>query len=386
MNIRRRMNKAISYILLGKLASTILTSLFIALTISFLTFNSNAAVAIDSSSSGGAFNSSGITSFTWAHIVTTSGNNRVLYVGVSTTGNTGSLSAICTIAPALCTAPITTPGGTGDRVISVTYNSIAMERVGTQISPTPDIAHSVEIFRLVNPPSGTSYPVVVNLVPAISTNAYGGSISFTGADEPTTQTFYSNSGSNSNPSLTVAGGTGRNGIALGVVAASPNAGFIGDSAGQTDQWNGFVFFSNAYSVGKGSTKPANPSAVFSWTLINTTSISWATGGVFVRSFTSTASPSSIGGQVKTKDGEPLKNVLIRIENLQTGEVFHTNTNEKGFYQLEGLTVTNLYQIRAYSNFYTFSPNNRVLDLTESADAVDFQATKRNRKNWFIRNQ
>jgi len=364
-------------------------SFFLFGSILFLTFNAGAQVAVDSSSSGGAFSQTGVPAFSWNHTVTTSGNNRVLYVGVSTTSDAASATifpTLCSNTPAICSTSVPIPNMAVNRVISVEFNEVALERVGSRTSS--DFQYVVEVFRLVNPPTGM-HLVEVDLVDGLASNAVGGSVSFIGADEPpmgTIPTFYSNSGNNSNPSLTVTGEAGRSGIALGVVATSPNAGFIGDTAGQVNQYEGRTFFFNSYDVGKGSTKSANPSATFNWNLTNTTNIFWATGGVFVRSFPASASPASIGGQVKTKDGIPLKNVLIRLENLQTGEIFHTNTNEKGVYYLEGLTVTNIYQIKAYSNFYVFSPNNRVFDLTESLEGIDFQGTKRNRKNWFIRNQ
>jgi len=389
MQNHRIMKKGFLDIMLKRFTLADFKSFILAASILFLTFNANADVAVDSSSSGGAFNQTGVSSFSWNHTVTTNGNNRVLYVGVSTTSDVASstiLNTLCSTpaTAAFCSTAIPIPNSVVNRVMSVEYNDVAMERVGSKVSS--DFQYVVEIFRLVDPSTG-SHLVEVDLVDGLATNAVGGSVSFIGADElpmGTPPTFYSNSGSNSNPSLAVAGETGRSGIALGVVATSPNAIFIGDTAGQVEQWNGRANFSNSYDVGKGSTKNANPSATFNWVLTNNTNIFWATGGVFVRSFVASASPASISGQIKTKSGEPLKNILVTLQNLQTGEVFHTTTDEKGTYNLEGLRLTSLYQIKAFSNFYTFSPNNRILNLNESLEEVNFYGSRGNRKQRFFR--
>lgn len=371
-----------------KFASFVFKSFFLASCVLFLTFDVCADVAVDSTSSNGAFNQAGVPSLSWNHTVMTTGNNRVLYVGISTTSDTASSTifpVLCNTIPAICSTTVPVPGAAVNRVMTVQYNGVMMERVGTKSSP--DFQYVVEIFRLVAPSTGT-HLVEADLTDGLAANVVGGSISLTGADEPPTgtlPTFYSNSGGNgSEPSLFIAGEPTRRGIALGVVATSPNAGFIGvDSVEQPERWNGRGYFNNAYDVGKGSTRIANPSTAFNWILTNTNS-SWATGGVLVRSFITSASLASIGGQVKTKNGEPVKNVLITLQNVQTGETFRTNTDAKGFYSFANLTLVNLYQIRAYNNFHNFSPNNRLLNLTESLESVDFQATRRDRKKWFIR--
>jgi len=109
---------------------------------------------------------------------------------------------------------------------------------------------------------------------------------------------------------------------------------------------------------------------------------WALGGVAPEEVV-LASPAAISGRVRTEDGKPLKNVLITLQNLQTGEVFNTTTNEKGIYYFEKLALTNLYEIKAFSNFYTFSPNNRTLNLTESVEEINFYGARRNWKKRFF---
>jgi hypothetical protein len=261
---------------------------FLAICVLFLTFETRADVAVDSSNSAGAFNQTGVPSLSWNHTVTTNGNNRVLYVAVSTTSDTANstvFSILCStpMSALLCSTSIPVPSMAVNRVMTVEYNNVMMERVGTQASP--NFQYVVEIFRLVDPPTG-SHLVEVDLTDGLAANAVGGSVSFTGADEQpmgTPPTFYSNSGGNSNPSLVVPGAANRDGIALGIVATSPNAGFISDTVGQENQYQGNPFFFNAYDVGKGSTKNANPSTTLNWILTNTTNIRLSQPCIYQRS-------------------------------------------------------------------------------------------------------
>ena len=311
-----------------------------------------------------------------------SGSNRAIFVGIST-------QITLALLPANRVVRVTFgPQGSCPVPAPMTTSTCEFRRVNTLATFTSNNQNAVEFFVLVNPPSETRN-IEISLLAAGVDYVVAGSASFTGVSQTTPHgTYQQNTGTTTSmmnqPNVNVPDGINGE-IIFDTLSLSFNASAIPDMQ-QTLLFEGnFGSFSD---VGAGSMKPDTTSSVtdnvmMSWTIQDA---QWALGAIAIKQSVETASPSTISGQAKTKGGEPLKNILIRVENLQTGEVFHTNTNENGFYQLEGLAVTNLYQISAYSNFYIFSPNNRVLDLTESADAVDFQGTKRNRKKWFIRNQ
>ena len=321
-----------------------------------------AAVAIDSTSSSGAFNSVGVTSFSWQHTVTPGGVSRVLYVGVSTSSE-GLLPSveICTTVPALCQNELPVPVGLGSRVVTVTYNGAPMESVGVSLSP--DLKNAVEIFRLVNPPEGAN-TVNVDLVDGVSYYAVGGSISFTGADEPATQTLFTSQGTNDAPNVFVNGASGTSGIALGVVATTPNSLFIANPSmtGQDLQWNGRNFFSNSFDVGAGSTKPASPSTTLTWTMTNPGN--WATVGVLVKSFPATASPTSLSGRVLTQSGRGVFKAFVVLTN-NSGERRVVLTNPFGYFHFDDVPCDETSVISVISKRYSFSPQtvNPVNDLT-----------------------
>lgn len=365
---------------LGLFRASCFSFLFLILLIS----KSPAQVAVDTVSDKGVFSQTGVLSFSWNHTITQGGISRVLYVAVSsssegvTTPVPLPIPNICTIQPLVCGTAL---GTASQRVNTVTFQGQTMERVGTS-SPSANLLHVVEIFRLVNPPEVISGTVTVTFLTANVYHAVGGSISFTGADEPPIagKTLFTQNGTNADPLLTVNGGAGNSGIALGVVATSPNAGYIADdmsSVGQISRWNGRDDFFNAYDVGAGSTKPASPSTLFDWNLSN--SNEWATAGVFVQSFAPSASPSTISGQITTSDGSPLAFMPVSLQNLETGEEFYTQTNEKGLYIFEELETARMYQVRVTSIPFTFLPDNHVFQLIDSMENVNFVASRRNRR-------
>lgn len=98
------------------------------------------------------------TAATWNHRVTATSPNPVLIVGV-TLKNTGS------------------PAQT---VASVTYNGVALTFIGATTTVAPAVR--VELWQLVNPPTGANFPVVVTLSGA-STAIIAGAISLTGVHQ-----------------------------------------------------------------------------------------------------------------------------------------------------------------------------------------------------------
>ncbi len=96
---------------------------------------------------------------TWSHtIAAASGPDRILVVGVSIR-QTGSQT-----------------------VSSITYNGAFLKLVGAGINPKPQGGIRVEIWYLLNPPTGT-YPVTVTLTAAAK--MVGGAVSFSGVDQTT---------------------------------------------------------------------------------------------------------------------------------------------------------------------------------------------------------
>jgi hypothetical protein len=339
-------------------------------------FEARAAVAVDTASRGGAFNSTGVTNLQWQHTVTTGGIHRVLYVAVSTSAD-GLLPGsptfpICIVQPALCQNSAL-GNSAGSRVTSVTYNGDPLQSVGRQVAP--DLRQSIEMFRLVNPDEGT-HTVEVTLVPGLSYNVVGGSVSFTGANENPNvlPQFYSNSGTFNSatgtgaPSVSVANG-GASGIAFGAVATTPNAGYIfNNDPLQTQLYDGEDFFFNSYDVGAGSTKSATPSATLNWAFTN--SGDWATGGVAVQSFVPTAATVSIGGRVLTQSGRGVSNARISLTD-QNGETRSVMTNPFGYYRFKEVESGATYVFNVFSKRYTFAP--QAVTVTEELRELNFIA-------------
>lgn len=103
------------------------------------------AIAYDASSSVGATTN---TSVSWNHTVG-SGKNRILFVAYG------------------C--------GASGQISSVTYNGVAMTRVGSETTN-----NNMGLFMLVNPASGT-HAVQINL--SSSQYIYGGAVSYSGAKQ-----------------------------------------------------------------------------------------------------------------------------------------------------------------------------------------------------------
>ncbi len=191
--------------------------IFLLLYLAFGVLFSNAAVTVDNSSSYGEFLISGVSSLTFSHTVG-NGTSRALYVGVSTAN------------PTLGTFP-------GNRVSSLTYNGQALIRIGSQISP--NLNNGVEIFRFINPPSGTSN-VVINIAATSATYAFASAVSFYGVDQTSLEgNFVSASGTSDNPGVAVTGSAVGD-LIFDAVSSTFGAGFFVQGTNQivcTDEIN-----------------------------------------------------------------------------------------------------------------------------------------------------
>ncbi len=171
-----------------------------------------------------------------------------------------------------------------------------MTRVGSVQSPGLPLLGNlvsksyVDVYRLVNPPSGAHNVVVtfstLGIIPldVFVNQAVGGAVSYNGVDPVTPNGYFAgNSGFNSSPSVVVNGGTNQD-LIMDVLASSPNAEDFTATAGQTLRWEGnfpaIIPVSPSFDLGAGSTKAGGSAVTMNWTLEN--SNRWALGGLAVR--------------------------------------------------------------------------------------------------------
>ncbi len=330
--------------------------LFLILCLTISISQTNAAVVFDSSSSQGQFDTLGVTSVSWPHTVGTN-PARALYVSVSTS---------TTVLPAF----------PGSRVTGVTYGGNALAPVGSRVSS--DNRNSVEIYRLINPASGTA-TIQVNLVAGTANYAVGGGTSYSGVNQTTPNgTFTSAAANNASPAVVISDAAAGD-LVLDTLAVSPTGGFFGEGAGQILRWNGRSFFGFAFDIGAGSTESSAASPVtMSWTLSGTDS--WALAGFAVKSLPSTAAAAAIGGKIITEAGRPVSRTFVTLRNLETGEEFRQISNHFGFYRFENIETGSLYQIRAAHGRFEFSPDSLIFEINESVSNVDFVGQPKGQKS------
>lgn len=352
-------------------------SLFLCISILFcliaFTLNSQAAVVVDNSTSNQAFDNLGLTTLSVAHGISAATSNRVLYVGVSTS---------TTVLPV---------GAPANRVDTVTFEldsnsgvKFPLERVGSQISS--DNLNTVEMFRLVAPPSGIGTvrinfvvllpaPNPTNITNLLVNYAVGGAISFSGASQTSTlPPFFSRTGSNSSPTVSVTGGVSGD-LVLDTVGASPTAGSIfllPANTEQTRRWvDPFPAF-GSFDIGAGSTEPVPLSAPFTvtteWNLSNPDN--WAIGAVLVRQFVISASPSSISGRVVNKFGRGVSRAFVDLTN-NAGEKRRVLTNPFGYFRFTDVPSGETYIVSVKSKRNSFA--SQVISVTNDINELIFTA-------------
>ncbi|HEX8738212.1 MAG TPA: carboxypeptidase-like regulatory domain-containing protein [Pyrinomonadaceae bacterium] len=317
----------------------------------FFTFHTYGAITIDNTSSNGAFNVAGVTSLSWTH-TTGAGSNKALFVGVSTSTTT---------LPA---------GVPTERVASVTYNGVALTRVGTAISPNS--LSTSEIFRLVNPPSG-SFSVVVTLasVPVIGNPfvnyVVGGAVSFQGVSQMTPNgAFFSSSGTSDTPTVIVTDSINGD-VMLDTLAVSPSAVFIAPGAGQTERWDGQTFFGNAFDIGAGSTEFVTSTPTTSnW--IMSAPDNWALGALAVRQFVTTAASVSVSGRLIAPNSRGVAGARVTMTGAD-GVPRRALTNPFGYYRFDNVQVGETYIFAVESKQYSFAP--QTVYVGEELNDLDF---------------
>ncbi|MGH9443509.1 MAG: C25 family cysteine peptidase [Thermoanaerobaculia bacterium] len=214
------------------------------------------AIAVDTVNNGGAHLANNGT-LTISHTTTSAGVNRYLLVGVS-----------MNIAP-----------DENATVASVTYDGILMNLIGVQNSTNGSNDRRIEMWELVNPPSGTFDVVVTKTSTGTGTvGVTAGAIGFTGVDQETpSRNFNSAQGSSNTPSVIVT--SVANDVVVDTVAGRGDK-TLTVGAGQTSRWNlnSGGTSTTADVRGGGSTEPGAGTVTMSWTLSGN-SQRWAIGGV-----------------------------------------------------------------------------------------------------------
>jgi hypothetical protein len=156
-------------------------------------------------------------------------------------------------------------------VSQVRYDGIALTRVGFLNNGT---SARVEIWRLINPPTGNRQ---VDVIMSAAASFVGGAISFSGVDQ-TTPIEASNFASGNSATASVTVTTLRSGAWVVDTLATANANSVAVGANQTRRWRGGPGTSTR---GAGSTE--TPAAIgnvdMSWAI---TSQNWAMGAVALR--------------------------------------------------------------------------------------------------------
>lgn len=203
-------------------------------------------------------------SLTWSHTVS-SGNNRILIVGVSIRNSSSQ------------TVGSVTYGGTGLTFVGATTNSTNAR---------------VEIWRLLAPATGTNN-IVVTLAASANGRFVGAAASFTEVDQTTPLgPYFSNTGNTATPTVNVTS-VAQNELVIDTIAnntldtsvALPCVG-----GGQTQLWNNRTTngSSSNNTPGAGSTEPGpagGGTVTMSWTLQGCsggTNRQWATGAVAIK--------------------------------------------------------------------------------------------------------
>jgi hypothetical protein len=183
---------------------------------------------------------------TWSHTVGT-GASRLLIVSVSISYS-------------------------GTTVSGITYGGVSLTSVGSVNAPSSD--GRIEIWRLINPTSGTAN-IALSLASGSSSTVVGGGVSFSNVNQTTPLgTFASASAFNSaTPSVTVTSATGD--LVTDVVMWNTTT-VLTVGGAQTQRWNR----TTSGIVGAGSTAPGAASVTMSWTHAAATD-SWAIGAVSI---------------------------------------------------------------------------------------------------------
>ncbi|MDZ4405378.1 GEVED domain-containing protein [Prosthecobacter sp.] len=221
-------------------------------------------------------------SHTWAH-TTGTGSNRLLLVGVAIESDIQSTL-----------------------VNSVTYSGQSLVKVGSQQSAEGEAR--MEIWRLVNPPSGTAN-VVVTLNQACDDAVVTVASTFSGVHQSTPLGTFASAQSDQGdsapaPSLTLVSASGE--LVFDVLALDDADTITAPGSGQTQRMKLTQADSDSGITGAASTKAGASSVSMSWT---TSPDSWALGAVSIK-------PATTGTSIYRLDWNT---VLASAVNLVSGQ-------------------------------------------------------------------
>lgn len=221
-----------------------------------------AAVTYDTVSSAST-STSGASSLTWSHTVTSAGSNRLLVVGVASDDNT----------------PRT--------VSSVTYNGVNLTQVP---GGTADNLARVDMWYLVNPATGAN-DVVVTL--SGSTEFSAGATSWTGVDQTTPLgTASATAGHSSSVSLSGVSSAADE-FVVDVVAIDSSSATITSDVSQASRWErggGEATAGGLNVVGGQSTEAGAASVTMSWSVSATKD--WAIAAVSIKPASANQAPTA----------------------------------------------------------------------------------------------
>ena len=212
-------------------------------------------------------------------------------------------------------------------VSGVTYNGVPL----TLVPPvgwveTADDAR-VEIWSLVNPPTGT-HDVVVTFSPALFRGGTVGVMSFTAVDQTTPLGPFAGAAAQTGTNATVDITSAVGELVFGTAAVEGTPAMtLTVGPGQTEHWN---INNAARDYGAGSTEPGAPTVAMSWTL--NSSDHWAVGGVSIkcgRSISGTVS-EDVNGDANLADAVVRDNATVTLYR-DNGDVSHHRSRRTGLW-------------------------------------------------------
>ncbi|MCE9604990.1 MAG: DUF4347 domain-containing protein, partial [Planctomycetia bacterium] len=265
-------------------------------------------VAVNNTSSGSA---DGQASLTISHQST--GANRLMLVGISFDPH-------------------------GDTITSVTYNGIALTRVGQEYDASTHA--SVEIWALVAPSSGI-HDVVINTSGTSYNGLDAGVMTFTGVDQTTPLGSFAGAfGKSASAAVTVA--SQATDVVFGLVSSHSDTTLATPDPGQTEFWNLQI----AKATSSGTLEAGAASVDSSWTVHNE---DWAAGAISIRSSGTNTAPTldatktPVLGNVVEDAGAPVGAVGTLVSSLvdfdsPSGQVDNVVDPDGG--ALLGIAITN----------------------------------------------
>ena len=235
-------------------------------------------------------------SLTWSH-TTGSGSNRLLLVGVALE-----------------------PDSQGTTVSTVTYSGQSLTRAGFQQSS--DNEARMEIWRLVNPPSGTAN-VVVTLNQSCDDAVVAVASTFSGVHQTTPLGTFASSQSDlgdaaPQPSLSLTSAAGE--LVFDMLALDDADSVTAPGGGQTQRLNLTQTDSDSGITGAASTKAGASSVTLSWT---TGPDSWALGAVSIK-------PATTGISIYRLDWNAALASAVNITSGQSLSLSIENAGEADF--------------------------------------------------------